>query len=135
MSMRSQKWLLGVASSVLLTVSAAHADQASPVYHLPSGLAAAPIIEQSGTGYSVTTTPRRHAFSRIGRLLDRHPATRRTIVGVGGAFGVVVDYSRGLPRVRGLALSPNDALTLEASGRIATGFDNVSGQLSLHLSF
>ena len=135
MFMRSRNRLSLAISVVVLSCLSANADDRSPVYQLPSGLAAAPALSPTGAETAGHDGPRRSAFSRLGRFIDRHPASRRTIVGLGGPLGVVVDYSQGLPRVRGLSLMPSDAVTLEASGRIGTGFDDVSGQLSLHLSF
>ena len=135
MFMRSRNWLTSAVSVVLLSCASASAEDRSPVYQLPSGLAAAPALSAFGAEVDSNVSQRRGAFSRIGKLLDRHPASRRAIVGLGGPLGVVVDYSQGLPRVRGLSLTQGDAVTIEASGRIGTGFDDVSGQLSLHLSF
>ena len=59
----------------------------------------------------------------------------RGVIGLSGPLGVILDYSSGLPRMRGLAFSPNDLVRIEASGSIDQDLDNVGGQISVHFNF
>ena len=133
MRTRSQKWLIGAISTLLLSFTTASADERFAANQTGFGFSTTAVSAPGGTLQA--NHSRRGAFSRIGQIIDPHPAARRAIVGILGPLGLVVDHSSGLPRVRGLSLSPNDALTLEASGSIGNGFDDMRGQLSLHLSF
>lgn len=76
--------------------------------------------------------------SALGRVLGRstvNAAQQRTVVNLVGEFGMVIDYSSGLPRVGGFSLSPSDDVRVEASGGIGDGFGDVSGQVSIHFRF
>ena len=57
------------------------------------------------------------------------------VIGVHDAFGVVLDYSNDLPRVRGIAFSPNRHVRFEARGQIDPGLDSMGGRVSVHFNF
>lgn len=57
------------------------------------------------------------------------------VIGLGGPFGVIVDYSTDTPRVRGLAFAPDNAVRVEARGELDTESDDIGGKLSVHFNF
>ena len=71
----------------------------------------------------------------LGRVVEHYPQQRRSIIGLAGRMGIVVDHSSGLPRFRGLALTSSEAVRFEANGRVSANFDDFRGQISLHLNF
>lgn len=59
----------------------------------------------------------------------------RALVGLAGQFGMVVDYSKGRPRIGGLAFLPSDLVRVEASGGIDADLGNIRGRVSVHIKF
>ncbi|MFK7943681.1 MAG: hypothetical protein AB8B85_12320 [Paracoccaceae bacterium] len=57
------------------------------------------------------------------------------VIGLGGPFGVIVDYSSDVPRLRGLAFSPAEGMRLEATGEFNTDTDRLGGRVSVHFNF
>ncbi|MEM1300755.1 MAG: hypothetical protein AAGH68_15900, partial [Pseudomonadota bacterium] len=54
------------------------------------------------------------------------------IIGIGENFGVILDYSQDLPRVRGLAFTPTEFMRVEARGQIDADLSNVGARVSVH---
>ena len=57
------------------------------------------------------------------------------VIGLGGPFGVMVDYTTDTPRVRGLAYAPDNAVRVEARGELDTESDDIGGKFSVHFNF
>lgn len=75
------------------------------------------------------------AFSEAEPGEPRRETSMRGIIGLSGPLGLILDYSSGMPRVRGLAFSPSDSVRIEASGSMDQDLDDVGGQISIHLRF
>ena len=128
-----------VASFVLfgLLPTLVHAQQLSPGEALLIGSGQSDDGEQGFWGElgivpEVTATSDSFPTSSIRGETDRPTGA---IIGLGGPFGVIVDYSTDTPRVRGLAFEANNALRLEARGELDTESDDIGGKVSVHFNF
>lgn len=57
------------------------------------------------------------------------------VVQLPGPFGIVVDVSSGVPRMRGLSVSATDYMRIEARGRFALNPGSIGAEISVHFNF
>lgn len=74
-------------------------------------------------------------FAQVQDPRARRDTSPSGVIGLAGPLGMIFDYSSGLPRMRGLAYSPNDLLRIEASGTVDADLDNVGARISVHFKF
>ncbi|MEM6620894.1 MAG: hypothetical protein AAF674_01605 [Pseudomonadota bacterium] len=124
---------LGAVMALTLGIGCGYgqADSLSPIQPVPTG----------GTGLitgSVGVLAERRAVLGWDAFAERQSSgsdSKRGIIDLAGPFGVVMDYTSGVPRFRGLSLSSGDSFRLEASGRVDSDFDEITGQLSVQFRF
>lgn len=68
-------------------------------------------------------------------VYDRGDRPSGGVIGLGGPFGVILDYSADIPRIRGLAYAPDNSLRFEARGELNTDTDKIGGRVSVHFNF
>ena len=124
------RWLFAGALVAFVSGDAA-ANALSPFEALATGesrRAGTPTVSRG----TVWTDP---AVSPFQDSETRRPPSKRGVIGLVGPLGVILDYSSGIPRMRGFALTDGEHVRLEASGRVAPDFQDVTGQLRVLFRF
>ena len=76
----------------------------------------------------------------VSRLSDEEEAQSTNtpnggVLQLPGPFGVVVDVSSGVPRMRGLSVVATDYMRIEARGRFSMDPGSIGAEISLHFNF
>ena len=137
MNSKSQNWLAGI---ILATacISSAQAQDLGSGYASSVGSPFAEHLTHAGSAsdaHDLGQNRMRIPLGRFSRVVEHDVRRNQTIIEVANQLGLVLDHSGGLPRFRGLALSPNDNVRFVANGRVSANFDDFRGQLSLFLNF